>query len=81
MAIYVENVGIEPYKLALQQLAIKTSKVSSFVLYPNPTDSELYISSDIPIEKADVYNLQGRLLISSNLKDGKNEKVTLDLSG
>lgn len=80
MAIYDENVGIEPYKLTSQPLAINQSEVSNLVLYPNPTDSELYISSDIPIEKAAVHNLQGRLLISSNFNDSKNEKATLDLS-
>lgn len=77
---YVENTGAELYKLTIEPLSINEPKTRSLTLYPNPTDSELYISSDVPIEKAAVYNLQGRLLISSNFNDSKNEKATLDLS-
>lgn len=49
---------------------------SNIVIYPNPTDSELNIISSFPLEKINVYNLKGQVIISSN----NNKETSIDLS-
>ncbi|PZW38837.1 putative secreted protein (Por secretion system target) [Mesonia algae] len=49
-------------------------------IYPNPTDAKLYIDSNLPLNQVNVYNLQGKTLISSNVEGNKKRKVSLNVS-
>jgi len=40
-------------------------------IYPNPAKSEIYINSELPIKKVEIYSLTGALLLSDNNFDGK----------
>lgn len=53
-----------------QYLSISDNTRSKIVVYPNPVTDELFIESDIEIEKVRVYSLQGKLILetaSSNI--------------
>jgi len=40
-------------------------------IFPNPTKDEIFIKSDLQIEKVEIYSLAGSLLLSKNDFDGK----------
>jgi hypothetical protein len=40
--------------------------VSQMVIYPNPAKNELFIKSELPIKKVEVYSLTGSLMVSEN---------------
>jgi ELWxxDGT repeat protein len=44
----------------------KISQINNYHIYPNPATNELNISSNASIEKAEIYNLTGQLLLTSN---------------
>ena len=46
-------------------------------IYPNPVKSELFISSDFPVTKAEIYSITGALLISEMNITGKINVSTL----
>ena len=45
--------------------------VDKWQIYPNPAENEIFIKSDLPIEKVEIYSLTGALLLSNNNFDGK----------
>jgi predicted nucleic acid-binding Zn-ribbon protein len=54
--------------------SVSTPEASAVQIYPNPVREELYIKSDLPIKKVEVYSLTGTLLLSEN---NFNEKLSL----
>ncbi len=60
----------------LSNLAVEniTGK-SAFVLYPNPVKDNLYFNSTSPIAKVGIYDMTGRMVLSSNITGN-----TIDLS-
>ena len=40
-------------------------------VYPNPTKDEIFIQSELPINKIEIYSLTGSLMISANSVNGK----------
>jgi len=47
---------------------VETGKIN---IYPNPIQSELFIKSELPISKVEIYSLTGALLLSENNFAGK----------
>ena len=50
---------------------IEAGKIS---IYPNPTQNDIFIKSDLPIEKVEIYSLTGTLLLFEN---NFNEKISV----
>ena len=57
-----ENVGVG------ENIAQKT------LIYPNPTNSEIYIKSESPIHKVEIYSITGALLLTEN---NFNKKISV----
>lgn len=55
-------------------MSVKENDKAQFVLYPNPTQNEIYISSDKLIQQIEVLNFEGKLLKKLNVK----EKLSLN---
>ncbi|WP_417874023.1 T9SS type A sorting domain-containing protein [Xanthomarina gelatinilytica] len=47
-------------------LQINEAERMNFHIYPNPTKDKFHVSSDLPIQKLEIYNFQGKLLLESN---------------
>ena len=43
-------------------------------IYPNPAENEVFINSDLPIEKVEIYSITGALLVS---EDNFKEKISV----
>ena len=53
--------------LSINEIDAETSKIN---VYPNPTKNELFIKSDLQIEKVEIYTIIGCLVLSeNNVKD------------
>lgn len=50
---------------------------SAFTLYPVPVESQLFISSNVAVERIEVFSIDGRVLVSKVLAGGNS----VDLSG
>jgi len=60
----------------LSNLGIETIEgKSAFVMYPNPVKDQLYFNSNSPISKVSIYDITGRMVLSSNITGN-----TIDLS-
>lgn len=81
LANYDTSYGLEPYKLTTQPLSIDTPQSTNFAFYPNPTASQLFITADVPVEKAMVYNLQGQLLVSQSFQHTPHQPTAIDFFG
>jgi len=51
---------------SLDYLAIKSVETDALRIYPNPVKNELFIDSDFPVTKTEVYTLTGALLLSES---------------
>jgi hypothetical protein len=47
--------------------------VNKLIIYPNPVRDDLFIKSETPIEKVEIYSLSGNLLLTNNF----NEKISV----
>ena len=47
-------------------IAVETDNYPSLQIYPNPAQNEIFIKSDLQIEKVEIYSIIGTLLISDN---------------
>jgi len=56
---------------AKDSTAIQYIEKSEFNIYPNPVKDELFIESELPIKKVEIYSLAGALLLSDNDFNGK----------
>ncbi|GHV09771.1 hypothetical protein FACS1894162_1120 [Bacteroidia bacterium] len=54
--------------------AINAPKAIAVQIYPNPAQTELFIKSDVQIQKVEIYTLSGTLLLSEN---NFNEKISV----
>ncbi len=50
---------------------------STLLMYPNPTDKNLTVSSDQPIDRFEILDLQGRMLFTF---DPNSESFNVDVS-
>jgi len=57
--------------------AIKDIAVQKIQIYPNPAKDEIFIKSDSPIKKVEIYSLTSALLLSDNDFNGKITVSTL----
>ena len=72
--VYVCPNCIEAYQKAdywkeftnYQPLGIEETPLTQLQIFPNPANSEIFIQSELQIEKVEVYSLMGTLLISEN---------------
>jgi len=67
---------VEDYTLVIAKEQLSTSETNkkSFTIFPNPTDSKLFINAQKMIRSTELYSISGQKLISGSSKD-------LDLSG
>ena len=49
---------------------INSVSTKQLTIYPNPTKSEIFIESELPIQKVEIYSLSGALLLSDNNFNG-----------
>lgn len=54
----------------------ETNKKSEFTIYPNPVKSELNILSETPILKVNIYNMEGKKILTVEQKDIKKVNLT-----
>ena len=77
--VYVCPNCIEAYQKAdywkeftnYQPLGIEETPLTQLQIFPNPANSEIFIQSELKIEKVEVYSLMGTLLMSKNNFSGK----------
>ncbi len=50
-------------------LQINEMENMNFHIYPNPTKDKIHVSSDLQIQKLEIYNFQGQLLLELNPSD------------
>ena len=74
-AVYVSNY-LFYMSVSFGTSGIESTEVSKLKLYPNPVVNSLSISSDINVDKAEVYSVNGTLMLS---KSGSIK--SLDMSG
>ncbi len=55
----------QDFTVNVSSLSVGSFNKNSFALYPNPTKGLLNVKSDLQIEEASVYNLQGQLVLNS----------------
>ena len=48
----------------------KMAAVTLFKIFPNPAQNEIFIKSDLQIEKVEIYSYAGSLIISENNFNG-----------
>lgn len=66
-------------KFGPPQLGMNDHDTSPFVLWPNPTDHFITINSYKEIKEVAIYDLMGKLILATTLKN--ESQPTLDLSG
>lgn len=54
----------------------ETNKKFEFTIYPNPVKSELNIVSETPILKVNIYNMEGKKILTVEQKDIKKVNLT-----
>ncbi|MFK7783144.1 T9SS type A sorting domain-containing protein, partial [Psychroserpens sp.] len=60
---FTEDDGIVHYRNSLSVADYETSK---FKVYPNPAQTEVFIKTDVPINKVSVYSIQGQKVFESS---------------
>jgi hypothetical protein len=48
-------------------LGVNENSAASFVVYPNPVKNEVYIQSEMALSKADIFDINGRKVLSAEL--------------
>lgn len=61
---YVDNIQIEE----IEDLGLSNSILTKTTIYPNPTNSLINISSQDKVELAEIFDLNGKLILKSNQK-------------
>jgi len=69
-----ENTTFVEDEEACNELSVKNQEITSFDVYPNPTNSFLHIESNIEVLRIKVYNELGQLLLS------KMKQNSIDIS-
>jgi hypothetical protein len=59
-----------------QHTAIETIETDKFTVYPNPAKDEIFIQSEKPIEKVEIIDLSGRVMINSKWSNGQSINVS-----
>ena len=75
--VIVSGAGVPSKTIIVSQTgALKTgeSKISLITLYPNPTSDYLNIKSDKNIKKVELFDMSGKLVLSSKLE---NQKISV----
>ena len=62
---------------SLNYLGIKSVEMNTLRIYPNPVKNELFIDSNSPITKAEIYSITGALLLSESNVSNKLNVSTL----
>jgi hypothetical protein len=60
------NVWKDFFSINGQYTAIETIKKDNFAIFPNPVKDEIFIQSEQPIEKVEILDIAGRVVVSSN---------------
>lgn len=61
-------------------LSIDDVETTTFSMYPNPTDTFVHIETSQPINIIQVYDLTGKLLMTSKNREVRNTMTTIDTS-
>ncbi|MFN3756635.1 MAG: T9SS type A sorting domain-containing protein, partial [Flavobacterium sp.] len=48
-------------------LGVNENTAASFVVYPNPVKNEIHIQSEMALSKADIFDINGRKVLSAEL--------------
>ena len=70
----------DPYESLIfttEDLGVDELNFENFSYYPNPTDRELTLSNSTPINQVDIYDLQGRRVLSKQVDSLMELKVDL----
>ncbi|GHT73223.1 hypothetical protein AGMMS50262_03950 [Bacteroidia bacterium] len=75
--IYREiTIPVAAFNTAIQQPIADKENVLLIQLYPNPVKEELFIKSEIPVEKVIIYDMMGKQMINRNLQNGQSIHVS-----
>ncbi len=66
-------------KFGPKQLSIPQQNKEQFVLWPNPTDHNIKLTSSKEIKEVNIYDIVGKLILSTSFKN--ETQTTIDLSG
>lgn len=69
--------GITDFNFFFGALGIEESAFNSFTLYPNPSQNELFLSAEAPIEAIAITNILGQTVIANNTM---STRLTQDIS-
>ena len=73
-AAYIPAADIVLFAQWIIVTAIETVKSGKINIYPNPAESEIFIKSEIPVRRVEIYSLTGSLLL---LEEKFNEKISV----
>lgn len=70
-----DSVVVDPLFDGVQHVDLS----SHFMIYPNPATSELYVhANDVKVDKAEIYDMEGRLLITKKIV---NNQIQMNVDG
>ena len=72
---HISTVTMRTFKNIDIPTNIDENEVSKIILYPNPTNGNLYVKTDERIEKLSIYSLDGKLVYT---KDNVEDKINLN---
>ena len=49
-----------------EEIGVDENKIQQIQIFPNPTQNEIFIKSELPIKKVEIYSVTGVLLLSVN---------------
>lgn len=65
-------------KLSLENMGISEIEKTDLKLYPNPAKNYFYLNSKIPIDKIEIYNAAGQIVLTTKLNAETNPKVNIE---
>ena len=74
---YTPTESITLYAQWARTTSVQEIESTEFKIYPNPANDEIFIKSDLPIKKVEIYSITGVLLLFENNFNGKISISTL----
>lgn len=72
-----EYLGFDDFQIKMQALSTDKNIIDGFTFSPNPTNGPLKLKANVTLDKATIYNILGKELISVK---GSSKEINLDLS-
>lgn len=73
-SVHPDMVGV----ITIEALSIEEKFIKNLKLYPNPAASEIFITSLVPIETYQIYNLEGKQISTYQPQDGQMMALRVD---